>query len=292
VPRPSLLVSALAIAALLAAAPVAAAPGRASEPDGADIEFRVGATSGLHAEVQAEYDGDVTLEISRKGRLVQYEVEGESTEAGLKARFGKLGEIDVVFTATETKEAELPAGCDKEPYRRSKGVFHGTIQFAGERGYVQIDARRAKGMMDVPGAQKWECRRSALGSTKPNPEEAPAALSVLGRSCGCRFAAVGIHHPNGRGLSVFYGIRTEAREGMGIVRVTYAGAGGPAFEFDLASGIAKVDPPSPFSGHGSFRRRAGKDLWRGTISVPVLGADPVEIRSRGARARLGEYTTE
>ncbi len=300
--RPSVLVLALAIAAPTLAAPVAAAPTPAPEPYGAAIEFRLGANNGLHAEVEAEPDGEVTLEISRRGRLVQYQVHGESTEEGLKAQFGKLGLIDLAFRATETRTAKLPDRCEGPPTTWSKGVFYGTIQFAGERNFVRIDARRAIGSLDVYRTLAWECRRrgpgarpvrggnrSAFASAQSETEEPPAALGVVDRACGCSFAAFGIRYPNGRGRSIFYGTRVEEREGMEIARATYAHAGASAFDFDLGAGTARVDPPSPFSGKGAFRRRPGRDLWRSTIRVPILGADPVEIRGRRARARLGVF---
>lgn len=299
--RPPLLVSALTIATLLVAAPVAAAPATKSVTHSAavDIQFVLPANHGLRATV-ANYE-EITLEIERKGRLVTYEVPGEVTETGLKAQFGELGLIDVTFEPTKTRTDEPPKGCKGRPSSLSEGLFVGTIKFTGEREYVRIETTQAKGRLNVWRESEWRCprhrgamrpRRAPPRPTlrprqQPKAEKEPATLAAASRSCSCFFGAVAERDRRGRGPSIFFGAQFEEREGMEISRVTSAEAGASAFVFDHSAGTAKVHPPQPFTGTGTFkRRRHGRDLWRSTIQVPLLGVDPLRLGDPGFRASL------
>jgi hypothetical protein len=299
--RSSLLVPALAIAALLVAAPVAASPAAksATPSAGVDIQLVLPADHGLRATV-ANHE-QITLEIERKGRLVTYEVPGEVTETGLKAQFGDLGLIDVTFEPTKTRTDEPPKGCKGRPSTLSEGLFVGTIEFTGEREYVRIETTQAKGRLNVWRESEWRCPRHRrpmrthgtprLPTPRPRQrsevEKEPATLAVASRRCSCFFAAVAERDRRGRGPSAFFGAQFEEREGMEISRVTSVEAGASAFVFDHAAGTAKVRPPQPFSGNGTFKRRPhGRDLWRSTIQVPLLGADPLRLGAAGFRARL------
>ncbi len=298
--RPPLLVPALAIAALLVAAPVAAAPATKSVTHSAavDIQLVLPANHGLRATI-ANYE-EITLEIERKGRLVTYEVPGEVTETGLKAQFGELGLIDVSFEPTKTRTDEPPKGCKGRPSTLSEGLFVGTIEFTGEHEYVRIETTQAKGRLNVWRESEWRCHRHRpirIHSTPRPPalrsrqqseaEKEPATLAAASRRCSCFFLAVAERDRRGRGPSIFAGVQFEEREGMEISRVTSAEAGASAFVFDHAAGTAKVHPPQPFTGNGTFKRRPhGRDLWRSTIQVPLLGTDPLRVGGPGFRAGL------
>jgi hypothetical protein len=299
--RSPLLVPALAAVTLLVAAPVAASPASKSVTHfpAVDIEFGLPANNGLHVHV-ANYE-KITLEIERKGRLVTYEVPGEVTETGLKAQFGQLGLIDVTFKPTKTRTDQPPKGCKGRPSTLSEGLFVGTIKFTGEREYVQIDATQAKGMLNIWRESEWRCHRHrgpirihraqrppALRSRQQSEaEKEPATLAAASRRCNCFFVAVAERDRRGRGPSAFFGAQFEEREGMEISRVTSAEAGASTFVFDHAAGTAKVHPPQPFTGDGIFKRRPhGRDLWRSTIQVPLLGADPLRLGDTGFRASL------
>jgi hypothetical protein len=295
----SLLVPALAIATL-PASPAPASPAANPEANSASIAFGLPANNGLHADLET-FNGKVTLEIKRKGRIVSYEVEGESTEAGLKVKFGKLGLIDVAFTPTKTRTEQPPKGCKGKPSTFSEGLFTGTIEFTGELDYVQIEGTQAKGTMEVNREREWRCHRQkgairihgvprlpALGARRqPKAKKEPATLAAVSRRCNCFFAAYAVRNRKRRGWSTFVGAQFEKLEGMEIARATFANAGASAFVFDHAAGTAKVHPPQPFTGDGTFKRRPhGRDLWRSTIQVPLLGADPLRVGDPGFRAGL------
>ena len=82
-------------------------------------------------------------------------------------------------------------------------------------------------------------------------------------------------------------MKSELREGMKIARTTTVRGPASAFDFDPATGTATLRPPSPLSGKASFEPRAhGRGVWRSTIQVPLLGADPIDTGASGFRALL------
>src|SRR6476469_2995575 len=155
------LVRATAIVALLTALAAGSASGASTESAPVvRVEFELPTSNGLRAHLETSPDEDVTLTIGRQGHGVSqevvYEVPGEVSEAGLKVRFGRLGLIAVGFTPTATLDETAPSpGCTGAPRTFKEGVFAGTIAFAGERGYVRIEAPQVAGSMSV--IAPWQC---------------------------------------------------------------------------------------------------------------------------------------
>lgn len=296
--RLSLFVPVVAIAALLSPVPAPAA----SPETGTivTVELELQASHGLRAKLETSDDEMVTLGLLRKGSGLSYigtsyEVQGEVDEAGLRARFGRLGLIDVAFTPTKTLSSTDPSeGCSGEPRTLREGIFTGTIDFTGEREYVRIEGQ-ATGSMSV--ISQWQCPDSEeptpfgaasklLARRSPEGKKS-ATLYAASRGCSCFFAA-GVHHGKKRGRSIFYGVKHEGREGMEIARAAIVTTGASAFAYDHAAGTATLRPPQPFSGHATFKHRPhAPDLWRSTIRVPLLGADP--LRPGGADSGADLY---
>lgn len=166
----SLLAPAIAVVVLLA---IASSAAPAASPEGGaivNVKLDLQASNGLRAQLETSDKGMVTLELRREDELASYEMEGEVTASGLRVRFGRLGSIDVVFTPTETLNSTAPPeGCTGEPRTLRDGIFTGTIEFTGERGYTRIAASQATGSMSV--ISQWQC-----------PEEpTPFALFARGR---------------------------------------------------------------------------------------------------------------
>lgn len=262
------------------------APAASAEPRPASFEFELEASNGLHAEVST-FDEEITLELTRGNRLVSYKTKfDEATEAGLKARFGSLGVLDLVFEPTKTHQFKLPPECKGPPSTYSKGVFVGRFDFTGEREYVRIEETRIKGKMGVSRESEWDCP-TRYGLLRPRAETEPAVLTVADRQCRCFLVAFSFVERERPRKSFFSGGKLENQEGMEIGRSTSVRAGAAAFVFDHAAGTATLRPPRPFRGSGSFERRPhGRDLWRGSIEVPLLGADPVSFSGPGTKARL------
>jgi hypothetical protein len=266
---------------LIAALAIAAPGGHAAAPT-VHAQFDLRANHGLRAHVSNDED-QVSLEFTdrRQRHYVNYEVPGEVTEHGLEAHFGRLGTIEVSFESTKATTVEPPRGCKGEPSTSSEGIFVGRIDFSGERHYVRIDRARAKGEMNIERGGTWSCprHRAAIGSgmREEEPEGESGWLKVYARHCICVLEAIAERDPRGRGKSFFFGGTNEGREGMRIIRVTTAQAGPSTFLFDHADGTATIRPPAPFSGHGHYERRRGRDLWSSTIQVPLLGAAALKL---------------
>lgn len=289
-PRLSALLSAIAVAATLAAA--SAAPASVLAPEEGTIsrvELDLKASNGLLAHLETSEKEVVTLTILNRDSAVVYEAQGEVTEAGLKVGFGRLGRIDVAFDPTVTLGSTQPSpGCTGAPRTLREGIFSGTIEFTGERGYVRLEGPEAEGSMSV--ISQWECPdnpyepfRAAL---RPKDEDETASLHAFSRGCSCFFGA-GVHHRGSGGKSIFSAATFERREGMEIYRSTSVRAGAGAFRVDHEAGTATLRPPRPFSGSATYERRPhARDLWRSTIRVPLLGADPLRTDGPGFRAML------
>ena len=287
--RASFLLPVIAVATALLAGPAGVASG--AGPEGGTVvrvELELQASNGLRAHLENSEDGTVTLELRREGQIVTYEVPGKATEAGLKVRFGRLGLIDVAFTPTKALNSTEPGeGCTGAPRTLREGVFAGTIDFTGERGFVRIEGPQATGSMSV--ISQWECpeaeamdpfaRASLLAgkaSRNEKGERESATLSAGSRGCSCYFAA-GVHHRRSGGKSIFGGAKLETREGMEIVRTTQVRGPASLFDFDHAKGAATLRAPSPLSGRASLKTLpSGRTLWRSTIRVPLLGAAPID----------------
>jgi hypothetical protein len=295
----------LVIAMVAASAALWAGVASAAGPEGGTVvrvAMALKASDGFKVNLENSEDGTLTLELKRGGQGVAYAVPGHATAAGLKARFGKLGLIDVAFTATKVLNSTEPGeGCTGAPRTLREGVFTGTIHFTGERGYARIDASRASGSMSV--ISQWECPeaeatdpfapdlgRPALASrAKSDEDDSGVFLAASRRGCSCTFQA-GIGHRRGGGLrSIFFGEADEKRGSMKIRRLTEITGPASAFRVDRTAGTAVLRPPSPFSGRATYEKRAHhRGPWRSTIRVPLLGADPIDTGDPGFVAFLAE----
>ncbi|HEX6689226.1 MAG TPA: hypothetical protein VF085_11280 [Solirubrobacterales bacterium] len=299
----SRLVRAAVLTVLLLIFPVGAAGASPESETVVRVELDLPASNGLRAHLETSEDEDVTLKIWRRehgvAEEVVYEVPGEVDEAGLRVSFGRLGSIDVAFTPTATLDAtEVSPGCAGAPRTLREGVFAGTIAFAGERGYVRIEAPQVEGSMSV--FPHWQCPEEdglnpfesipgvpQLSARPAARERESASLVALNFDCSCFFGA-GVHHRHSGGRSIFYGSRLERRERMEIARTTSALGPASAFDYDHEAGSATLDPPPPLKGHAAFRTLdRGHTLWRSTIRVPFLGAAP--LKPGGSGFAVGLY---
>jgi hypothetical protein len=257
------------------------------------------ASNGLHASLENSQDGTVTLELKKKDQVVTYAVPGRATEAGLKVRFGKLGRIEVAFAPTKTLDSTEPGeGCTGAPRTLREGVYSGTIDFTGERGFTRIDDPQASGSMSV--ISPWECpeaeatdpfadalRRSRATASRAGGGKGESAVLAGGRrGCSCSFTAA-LEPRRGGAVSLFLGEVHEEREGMKITRSTGVRGSASDFEFDRVRGTAILHPPAPLSGKATYKSRPhGSGVWRSRIKIPILGADPIDTGAHGFLARL------
>lgn len=301
-PRISFLLSAVVLAAacLLLPAPLASGVGP-EQGTQVKVELNLKTDNDLHAHLETTEEGAVKLQLWRSGQIVEYSVAGKATETGLKVRFGQLGRIDVAFTPTKTLDSTEPGeGCTGAARTLREGIFSGTIDFTGERGYVRIQAPQATGSISV--ISQWKCpeaekeaeedpyARAAGASTASTrgvrPERESATLSAYGRGCSCAFVA-GVHHRHSGGKSIFAGYKLEKTAEMAIYRGTQVHGPASAFDFDHAAGTASLHPPKPLSGGANFKARSGqRPIWQSTIQIPLLGADPIDTGGPGFAVEL------
>jgi hypothetical protein len=287
-PSPVSLLRVVALAVVLASLPAGTALAAKPEPETVvRVELDLPASNGLHAHLETSEKEEVTLEVWRKREGiyegVSYEVPGQVSEAGLKVRFGRLGTIDAAFTPTETlDETEVSPGCSGAPRTLREGVFTGTISFAGERGYVRIEAPQVTGSMSV--IPDWKCpEEDGMSPFEPIPgmpqlaardkgkERESASLLAGSRGCACYFLA-GVHHRHSGGRSIFYGAKEERLANVEILRFLSAPGPASAFDYDHEAGTARLDPPPPFKGHAVLRSGGrGREIWRSTIRFRLLG---------------------
>jgi hypothetical protein len=64
-----------------------------------------------------------------------------------------------------------------------------------------------------------------------------------------------------------------------VARGVQLTAGSGAFRWDLKKGTATLRPPKPFTGSATFTRRSkGRPgAWKGSLTMPILGGDPVRL---------------
>jgi hypothetical protein len=290
--RRSSVLSLLLLVGLLAAAPAAAKP--PPDPAHPRVEIRLAADHGLSARIENQ-GHRLYLRVFGHRQHVEYAVDGAVSETAVEARFGKLGEVSVEFTPTKTVNTTgPPKRCSGEPWTTKAGFFSGTIRFRGERGYVEIEARRTKGTVEA--SPNWRCPygspfatagNAARGLEELEPEGDLATLSARAGDPRRGFAALAVRDPEEGSYTAFAAALFERREGMRIVRGVGATARAGTFRFDHERGTATVSPPWPFQGSASFRRDPdGPDRWRGSLRVSLLGAGTLALTGADFSAGL------
>jgi hypothetical protein len=252
--------------------------------------FEPRASNGYRASVEAA-GPRLRLTLEKRAKpgfaLVRYSARARTTPGGVSARLGGLGRIAVRFTPTGTAHQVWPPHeCDGVPVVGKVGVFHGTIRFRGEDGYVELDARRAEGRAATSSV--WSCgphtgflsRAAASSAASDEGEAEPPVYAVLAAATpatGRQFFALA-SHPDERELPFFSAATSERRQGMGIQRVVSVPGPTRSFVFTDNLRSATVEPPAPFSGSAGFERVAkGRTTWAGDLSVSFPGRPDVPL---------------
>ena len=290
--RLSLLVFLAAVCALLIGA---VSSGAAREPSAArapltlsgDVFLHVdlGKSHGIRGEIEAERYGDeavVKVTLLKDSQEAVYSVPGVVTPNSIEADFGEFGTIALNFQATETVATNPPGPkCKGRTGKFAEGIFTGTANFAGEHGFVEFSTTRANGDSDEFPEQVCDFR-----SARPPASAYKAKISAVDPARTRVFLAA-VADSKVKRVAKFIGASSERRGRVQIVRVSTATASKSHFRFDPAAGTATVRPPAPFLGSAhAERRRHGRDLWRGSLRVRLLGAPPLPLTKHGVEARL------
>jgi hypothetical protein len=272
---------ALAVSALVALASPAGAAELAA-PSG----FRVAASNGYTLSViglddpHGERDA-VFLLVRSRHAAVFYGARASVTPTSIRAELGVIGRINVSFVPTGQLRSERSV-CGGKTIQFDSGRYVGTIDFEGEEAYSKVHSSSASG--EAAMAANLICpgfRSEGIGGHSPG-----ARLTVEHRGPR-RFEFTAMKNSPTRPAR-FTASVDERREGMQISRAVEVVAAPGSFDFDVASGVANVSPPKPFSGEASYSRRlpGKRPHWRGDLRVDFPGNSRVLLTGPGTRAGL------
>lgn len=286
--RRALVLAGVLFAGLLAAVPaLAAGAGREVERDvafGLDVE-------GFTVRVDVDNnDGDVNaaIHIRRGPQVAYYSVPAKVTAERVTARFGSFGELDYHFSPKRNGIIQ----CDDA--EEGEAVFEGSFVFTGENGYIHVDAPVAEGSFRVSPEPKNCPQRLLVRRVVPYSPTYSDEGATLGAKAGSRsegmMREVDVYDDGEAGPHRVFLFATlgEVREGVGVARGVDLAAKSSAFRWNLEKGTATLRPPAPFTGSATFTRygRKGHGTWRGSLSMPILGGEPVRLAGREFRAFL------
>jgi len=199
-----------------------------------------------------------------------YSTRGRISGNRIRARFGSLGRIAVVYHPSHRCQGATSIG--------DQGTFRGVVRFSGERGYTRVDARRARGFTIRPGRDA--CDRSRRARSSAATERLTTHLAAVARRSG-RVVSVDVLG-SGQPRIWLQASTQEHRGRMQIHRIAYAIVGGSKAFVSSEPGkhpaFVTLKPPKPFSGTGVFEE--GADLspsWTGTLAVWLPGAGKVSL---------------
>jgi hypothetical protein len=199
----------------------------------------------------------------------------------IEADLGALGRIDIDFVSSGESRVEH-SDCGGKPVLVDTGRYEGVIDLVGEEGYSEVHASSARGEVKEvlnlvcaggPGSEGTGGHSPGGRLTVKHRQDRRFEFSAMKNSPTrpARFTA-SVFERRGR-LFIFRGVEATGRAG--------------SFDFDVASGVANVNPPEPFTGEASYSRPSGKKArWQGSLSVDFPGDANVRLTGAGTRASL------
>ena len=194
----------------------------------------------------------------------------------IEADLGSLGTVSVAFQPsgkTRVTKVNLKGKTKKcvgaERIVRHLGTFTGTIKFQGEGSYTTVDLPSAKGTVGTSLFRNCTTKVSQRGGrVQTSSSDDPVFLSAASQS---DFFAASTCGPS----RCFYANSVEVltKDEVVVVRSAQALAGKSSFVFDDTLNSARLAPPAPFSGSGSFRDGPGdSSSWSGSLQAAFPGA--------------------
>jgi hypothetical protein len=220
----------------------------------------------------------VALETGKGQVSALYAVRGNVSGDGIRARFGKLGRVAVVFSPRDRRRNRARHCPDGGPPLEF-GVFRGTVEFRGERGYTTVDAKRARGAVLHP--RRRPCRREprAAVSGRFGPRPLNTQLTAISRRKGT-VTSFDLSRRRGQPRLSREAFRQEQRGAMQIFRQTSTVVGGENAFISSGPGVqpvlAFVMAPKPFGGSALFQESAST-TWAGSLTAWLPGAGKVAL---------------
>lgn len=192
-------------------------------------------------------------------------------EAGaVSAHFGPLGFLDMHFVRSGGSRRYRPY-CGGEAVKLARGHYEGSVRFVGGHGFPSLKASVAQ------AAPAWELAERCWNGIAEGPPTLPGAQLQAGsvHSDPPHFTAFK-NRPSAP--AHIWAYINEFRRGVGMDRFAAVVAPPSAFQYDQSLTKARVRPPAPFSGVGSYdAERDRRHRWSGGLSVDFPGRKNVSL---------------
>lgn len=236
---------------------------------------------------RADGRGRVLVSVHRKRADVTYFAPATVTDALIEADLGSVGAISVAFVPSGSI-AEERTGCPRGDFVQfDAGTYQGTIEFHGEEGYTEASATQTP----VEFKPFFEPVCSGLSGSSETTDF--GATGIPGARLRVRSIAPRRHlsvqfNENRPGARMTFEAHTSERRGsVAISRAIKGATPGGAFAFGDDLRLARIDPPTPFSGSAAFHRNAPlSNRWTGSLAIDFPGRSNVPLTGPGFRATL------
>lgn len=271
------------VAALIAVPAAQATPSYFVKPRALHLSATLPAGNGYTASIVTSGHRKVVLTFFQGSYQITYTTLGEVTRKGISADFGKLGHVSLRFRAKRPPEAlPLPflmRECRGRKSTEERGVFLGSVQFRGERGFTRIRSQRVKGQVErfyrrVCKGPSW-LRASASRASKPESY----VLSAVARGDGLK-RTFGSVESGAIGLAVDVATLESKVDGVAIVKtaLTLDEAVFHLSPLGKSPVKSRMTPAWPFLGSATYLAEADRPAtWMGSLSVRFPGSGQVPL---------------
>lgn len=238
---------------------------------GGAVQVEVGRPSSFQASL-------FEVPIGTRQAFTIYVARGTVTPHRIAASFGKFGEVDMRFkpigSPVESRARRRCQGVNHFTIQR--GVFVGTVRFAGEGDYVNARSHRVRGRVRTP---------VSLNCAPPRVHSQDGSLQRAVHQIDFGFhrslSASSRHGVNSTELFSFHVRKTQltaaiTEASMGSLAEIHFGlvvSDPKVLTVDDALTSATLTPPAPFHGKGTYSAAPdGTKTWTGTLTVAFPGA--------------------
>jgi hypothetical protein len=222
----------------------------------------------------------------------------------LNLKFGHLGHFRARFVPGRTRIERPQRGCEGGSSIEEKGVFVGSFDFDGERGYTSLHASRVQGSVSRIGAARCVVdeptrhpgREKARRAHEEKEREGEFRLLAGDEKAGTTLQANRREGPDGAKTATT-SFSASLNEKVGDLQISrfasiLAFGSGATSVFQTPNLVeplaeATIEPPAPFYGSATFSLESPKSAsWTGDLAVALPGVAPVSLTGHGIEAGL------
>jgi hypothetical protein len=231
--------------------------------------------------------GFLSVQVQNDHAISTYGVDGTVTHNRLYGKLGDFGRISLHFHLRKVRKHRH--GC-RNGHERI-GRFTGHVRFHGEDGYVDVDAHKLKGRVELPARQRFAClvrvlppRPATARSKRPTVDRYSLLFAEREFDSGETYFAA---FKEAREHAVFASATFEQQGRVTIDREEYSEGKPGDFKVSKRVTSARVRPsPAAYRGTGHFRAR---HHWTGSLATSFPGAPSFHLAGRGFRAKLRQF---